>query len=92
MNGGVGDDTINGNRGNDVLFGGSGADKFVFGPGNDEISDFSKAEGDWISGVNPSSVSITDAGDSALISVGVSSVILLGVSAGAVSADYFSQV
>ncbi|MBL8575750.1 MAG: VCBS domain-containing protein [Mesorhizobium sp.] len=50
LDGGDGDDTLDGGRGDDWMRGGAGADTFVFGPGSgqDQIDDFSLAEGDLI--------------------------------------------
>ena len=89
LSGGGGDDFINGNRGNDVWSGGAGADNFHFGPGNNQITDFSFNEGDRISGTSISQVSITDGVSGAIISNGVDTLSLTGVSASSVSDDYF---
>jgi len=58
IDGGTGDDAIFGQGGNDSLTGGDGADSFVYtlaaDEGDDEILDFSTAEGDVLSFVNVS--------------------------------------
>ena len=45
-----GNDQLSGDLGNDVMYGGSGADRFMFqhGGGQDQIGDFSSAEGDRV--------------------------------------------
>jgi parallel beta-helix repeat protein len=56
LDGGAGNDVLHGGTGKDILIGGTGADRFVFktvaeagkGTGQDQIRDFSRAQGDKI--------------------------------------------
>jgi Ca2+-binding RTX toxin-like protein len=68
IDGGAGDDVIFGQGGDDSLTGGPGADTFVFtlaaDEGDDEILDFSTAEGDLLSFVN-----VTDADSSGTLGI-----------------------
>ncbi|RYG04815.1 MAG: calcium-binding protein, partial [Caulobacteraceae bacterium] len=94
--GGAGDDYVSGDLGDDTLIGGTGADLFNFsgGSGHDIITDFSRVEGDQIR-ISPgdaasfSALSITSQGADTLITLGAQTVLLVGVSAGSLTAADF---
>ena len=96
--GGAGDDIVSGDLGNDILTGGTGADLFNFsgGAGHDVVTDFSRAEGDHIR-ISPSDAAnfsalsshITSQGADTLITLGAQTVVLVGVSAGSLTAADF---
>ncbi|MFN3261480.1 MAG: matrixin family metalloprotease [Pikeienuella sp.] len=95
--GGAGADTLIGGSGRDILAGGPGADTFVFGEGagRDRVRDFAPGQDllDWSGNAGVASLadlSISDGADGAVVSDGAgSTVILLGVSAAALSeADF----
>ena len=96
--GGAGDDYVSGDLGNDTVTGGTGADLFNFagGDGHDVVTDFSRAEGDHIR-ISPSDAAdftalsshITSQGADTLITLGAQTVLLVGVSAGSLTAADF---
>ena len=90
--GDLGNDTLFGDLGNDQLTGGEGADRFVFleNSGNDTIFDFQFAQGDRIAIQTGATYEVRSSGDAALIAFqNGSSVLLAGISAAAVQADWF---
>jgi Ca2+-binding RTX toxin-like protein len=89
LSGGAGDDVLRGNRSNDLYVGGSGADQFKFGPGNDIVADFSIAEGDRISGVNLTQITVTDSSNGAVLSDGLNSLTLNNVRATSIDDGFF---
>ncbi len=96
--GGAGDDYVSGDLGNDTLTGGTGADLFNFsgGAGRDVVTDFSRAQGDQIR-ISPSDAAnfsalsshIASQGEDTLITLGAQTVVLVGVSAGSLTAADF---
>lgn len=86
--GGQGDDTLVGGAGDDVLAGNLGADRFVIS-GSDSIVDFDAAEGDRIAAA-AALAAVADGATGAVASfTDGSTVVLLGITAAAVSADWF---
>jgi Ca2+-binding RTX toxin-like protein len=93
LSGGAGDDTITGGAGNDTMNGGTGNDTFIFAPGfgNDTIAGFdADATGgqdllamDASLGINAANfntqVVITDLGADTQVTIGASTITLLGV-------------
>jgi Ca2+-binding RTX toxin-like protein len=88
--GGQGADTIYGNEGNDILYGNEGADRLVFGANNgaDRVFGFSQAEGDRLA-LGNASYSVADGANGAIISYSGGTIELVGISASAVSTNFF---
>ncbi|WP_051340835.1 calcium-binding protein [Azospirillum halopraeferens] len=95
VHGQAGNDVLHGNLGDDTLTGGVGADTFVFGRGSgsdrDTVTDFSAAEGDRIGLADGLSLTVAPdaAGNAVLTLSSGDTAVLLGVSASAVTADWF---
>jgi hypothetical protein len=87
--GGAGDDVLNGSQANDFYVGGAGADQFKFSPGKDTVADFNFAEGDRISGIKLTQVTVTDSQEGAVLSDSVNTLILKNFTAAQVDADWF---
>jgi hypothetical protein len=87
--GGAGDDVLNGSQANDFYVGGAGADQFKFGPGKDTVADFNFAEGDRVSGIKLTQVTVTDSQEGAVLSDSVNTLILKNFTAAQVDADWF---
>jgi len=87
--GGAGDDVLNGSQANDFYVGGAGADQFKFGTGKDTVADFNFAEGDRVSGIKLTQVTVTDSQEGAVLSDSVNTLILKKFTAAQVDADWF---
>ncbi|HYH38152.1 MAG TPA: PQQ-dependent sugar dehydrogenase [Azospirillum sp.] len=86
-----GDDTLSGDPGNDTLTGGEGRDTFRFGlgGGRDQVVDFDYAQGDRLS-VGGLAWSVADrAGTAVIVFSADDEVLLRGVRANEVGADWF---
>ena len=86
--GGSGRDTLNGGGSSDALTGGRGADTFVFGAnhGDDRIRDFQNNI-DALKFSNPGQVTLRNTAEGALFSSSDGSVLVVGVSAGALTLE-----
>lgn len=96
LQGGDGADYLSGDHGNDVLTGGAGADVFNFreGEGRDIITDFGAGDRIWLSlgdaaDFEALASKITMAGEDAVISLAGQTIVLLGVSSTALTAQDF---
>jgi len=94
LDGGNGADVLNGGAGDDLLTGGAGTDVFNFGDGtganfgDDEVTDFSIADGEHINvdaapGFDPTMVVVSDDGTNTVLDFGFGTITLDGVTGGA---------
>ena len=96
LDGGLDNDLLNGGAGNDILTGGEGLDTFVFdsGSGRDTITDFTAGE-DVIDLTSMESIDsfddlrVRDTDDGALVYLDGGRVLLEGIDADSVTADFF---
>ena len=94
LDGGDGADILDGGTGDDFLTGGAGTDVLNFGDGtgadfgDDEVTDFSFADGDSINvdaavGFDPTTVVVSDDGTNTVLDFGFGTITLDGITGGA---------